>query len=167
MQKKNKTIIKCTIALVIIILLLLLLITITNISSKQNKVALNEGTHTLLISANPNPPKLSAGMIPIKWNGTTFVITTKDDDEWYNTQPAYMMLNDGYYKSELERGIKEEQLATKNVGSDALVNPNGTIFMWVPRFVYNSDGEIGYIKEETTPRRRLDITRLIYIQNSR
>ena len=156
MQKKNKKIIKFIMAIGIIIILLLLTIILTNLSNKQNKLALNENTPTMLVSSNPNPPKLSAGMIPIKWDGEQWVIVSKNDEEWYNSQPAYIMLNDGYYRSELERGVKEEQLIQNNVGNDALVVPgvennNPSIFMWVPRFVYNEKGEIGYIKEETTP----------------
>ena len=172
MQKKNKKIIKFTILLVIIIILLLLLIILTNIKNKQNKLALNENTPTMLVNSNPNPPKLSAGMIPVKWNGENWVIVSKNDEEWYNAQPAYIMLNDGYYKSELERGIKEEQLIQNNVGNDALVVPgvennNPSILMWVPRFAYrtneNGETEIGYIQEETTPRRGMDFTRLVRI----
>ena len=168
-KKINKKIIM---GIVIIILILLLAIMLTNTQNKQNKLALHENTPTMLVSANPNPPKLSAGMIPVKWNGENWVIVSKDDAEWYNTQPACIMLNDGYYKSELERGIKEEQLIQNNVGNDALVVPgvennNPSIFMWVPRFVYNEKGEIGYIQEEITPRRWLDFARYIYIQNGR
>ena len=153
MQKKNKKIIGFVIVILAVIILLLLLKNILNIQDK-NKLALYENTSTMLVGTEPNAPKLSAGMIPIKWNGENFVITTKDDEEWYNTQPAYMMLNDGYYKSELEREIKEEQLANKNVGGIIYNDSDirGTIFVWIPRHVYSKDtGEIGYIKEETMP----------------
>ncbi len=166
MQKKNKKIIKITvIALVIAILVLLLILLKNSVNSQDtNKLALYENTPTMLVGTKPNAPKLSAGMIPLKWDGTTFVITTKDDAEWYNTQPAYMMLNDGYYKSELERGVTEEQLASSNVGAGPVSAQDlGTIFVWVPRFVYNETGEIGYIKEEIIPRRKLDILGFIYI----
>ncbi len=155
MQKKNQKILKITIIAIIIIIILLLLILLKNHVNSQdkNQLALYENTPTMLVGSKFNAPKLSAGMIPIKWNGENFVITTKDDKDWYNTQPAYIMLNDGYYKSELERGITEDQLATKSVGMTIDYPEDlGTIFMWVPRFVYNAEGEIGYIKEEITPR---------------
>ena len=97
-------------------------------------------------------PIISAGMIPIKADGEYWTITTVNDTEWYdysNSQPAYIMLSDGYYKSELERGIKEEQLASKLVGTDTSVRPEelGTIYMYIPRFAYNDAGEILYIKQ--------------------
>ena len=100
-------------------------------------------------------PTISAGMIPIKWNGEQWVITTKEDIDWYdyaNGKPAYMMLNDGYYKSELEQGVTEEQLMQNSVGNDALVVPgiennNPSIYMYIPRFAYNNDGQILYIKQ--------------------
>ena len=59
-----------------------------------------------------------------------------------------------------------------NVGNDALVVPgvennNPSIFIWVPRFVYrtneNGETEIGYIQEETIPRRWMDFARLIHV----
>ena len=39
-----------------------------------------------VISADPNPPVVGAGMIPIKWdeNQGLWVITTADDKDWYN-----------------------------------------------------------------------------------
>ena len=63
-----------------------------------------------------------------------------------------MMLNDGYYKSELEQGVTEEQLMQNSVGNDALVVPgiennNPSIYMYIPRFAYNNDGQILYIKQ--------------------
>ena len=67
----------------------------------------------------------------------------------------------GYYKSEKSVGIKEEQLISNVVGNDALVVPLdklGTIFTWVPRFAYNENSEVLYLKavssiagEYTTP----------------
>lgn len=95
-------------------------------------------------------PTLSAGMIPVKWNGESWIIADKND--WYDYSKgnsAYMMLSDGYYKSELERGIEEEQLASKLVGADVSVRPEdlGSIYVWVPRYAYNKDGEILYIKQ--------------------
>ena len=31
-----------------------------------------------------NEPKISEGMIPVKYNGTTWVVCSEEDDEWYN-----------------------------------------------------------------------------------
>ncbi len=89
-------------------------------------------------------------MIPIKWNGTNWVITTASDPEWYNYSNgnfATVMLSDGYYKSELQRGITDKQLASNNVGVGLPDDPQilGSIFTWIPRFAY-LDSEIRYLK---------------------
>ncbi len=65
------------------------------------------------------------------------------------------MLNDGYYKSELAQGITNDQLMENVVGNDALVVPNvpnnnPTIYTYIPRFAYNNQGEILYIKQGCT-----------------
>lgn len=171
-MKKKKLNKKIIIALVIIAILLLILLSQSIIKSQnKRKLALSENTPNEAILAEPNIPVISAGMIPVKMDGGNLVITTKEDTNWYdykNGKPAYIMLNDGYYKSELERGVKEEQLMQNNVGvgvpDDSSIR--GTIFMWVPRFAYRtnekSETEIGYIKEGTTPRRRLGNTIYIY-----
>ena len=105
----------------------------------------------LVLNANEITPNISAGMIPIKYENGNWTITTVNDTNWYdyaNGRPAYIMLNDGYYKSELERGVKEEQLMKNSVG-DFIARPEelGTIYMYIPRFAYNNDGEILYIKQ--------------------
>lgn len=72
-------------------------------------------------------PTISAGMIPVKYENGFWTITTKDDTSWFdytNGQPAFTMLNDGYYKSELDIGINENQLANKNVGVGVPDDPN-------------------------------------------
>lgn len=52
-----------------------------------------------VISTDPNPPVVGAGMIPIKWdeNQGMWVITTASDKEWYdysNGKWANVMLSD-------------------------------------------------------------------------
>ena len=53
-------------------------------------------------SKNVNSPKITQGMIPIKYNGTDWVVCSKEDPEWYsydNTKKwANVMLSDGKYK---------------------------------------------------------------------
>ncbi len=89
-------------------------------------------------------------MIPIKWNEEeqVWVITTKEDKEWYNYENglwANVMLSDGYYKSELQIGTTQEQLAEKNIGEKIEDNQLGSIFTWIPRFAYLDD-QILYLK---------------------
>ncbi len=101
-----------------------------------------------VISVDPNPPALGAGMIPIKWdeNIKMWVITTANDKDWYDYSKgkwANVMLSDGKYSSELERG---KILA--DVGNGALVVPDdelGTIFTWIPRLTY-LDTRVEYLK---------------------
>ncbi len=164
MQKKNQnktSIIKQIIlytTLVILVLLTLFAEDIIKLASKK-QINLAENTENDLISNEPNIPQLSAGMIPIKWDGANWVITTSKDKDWYdysNGKPAYIMLNDGTYQSELIRDMTGKKLASNVVGNDVHIVPNendtlGTIFMWIPRFVYKENGEIAYIKEEVTP----------------
>ena len=64
-------------------------------------------------------PILSAGMIPVKWDGEYWKITTKDDEHWYDYlkgKPAYIMLNDGVYQSELIQDMAGKKLAEENIG---------------------------------------------------
>ncbi len=144
---------KVIISVVIIIALLLLLIFSKNITNSQNKNKLNllENTAKEATILEPNIPVISAGMIPIKPYGDSFVITNQNDNDWYNYsqgKPAYIMLNDGYYKSELERGITEDQLASNNVGASPVSAQDlGSIYMWIPRFAVNEQGDIQYIKD--------------------
>ncbi len=130
---KIKVINKIKIVIAVCILLLLLLtILFANKSKlfKANTLASNEYNVTInetsiditnVTTAEPNPPVLGAGMIPIKWNESLgeWTITNKDDSNWYDYSkgiPATIMLSNGYYKSELEQGITEDQLAKNSVG---------------------------------------------------
>ena len=81
-----------------------------------------------------NSPKLSKGMIPIKWNGTNWVVCSKDDSSWYgydNTkQWANVMLCDGKYQ---EGNVQEGQVIQEN--------ELGSMYVWVPRYAYQIKGE--------------------------
>lgn len=99
----------------------------------------------------PNTPVLSAGMIPIKREEDNWVITKQSDNNWYNYQngkPAYIMLNDGVYQSELTVDMANKKLASENIGQVVKEEELGSIYMWCPRFIYNDQGEIIYIKQE-------------------
>ena len=87
-----------------------------------------------------NEPELTEGMIPIKWNGTNWVTTTAEDEEWYNYKEntgeddskwANVMLSDGTYKYDTVASgtvVQEEEL--------------GSMFVWLPRYAYKI--ESGY-----------------------
>ena len=152
-KKRNKPI-KQIIAFIAIIILVLLIAFVEDIIklNNKNKTNLAENSENELISNEPNQPQLSAGMIPVKWNGTNWIITTANDKDWYDYskgKPAYIMLNDGYYQSELIRDMSGKELAENNVGVGVPDDPKtrGTIFVWIPRFAINNEtNNIKYIK---------------------
>lgn len=126
------------VALILLVALVVAIYASTNPKTKtannDSLININGGTIDIskITSEEPNPPVVGAGMIPIKWdeNASAWVITTVDDEDWYDYSTgkwANVMLSDGYYKSELERGISEEQLAQNNVGVSIATDPNADI----------------------------------------
>ncbi len=104
------------------------------------------------VTEKPNSPKISAGMIPIKYKDGSWQITTEDDEEWCNSynngKMACMMLNDGVYQSEMQVNMTNKKIAT--VGTQLQESEMGTIFTWVPRFAYNEENEVLYLKETSS-----------------
>ncbi len=158
-KQSKKSNAKQIILFIIIVILFLLIIFAEDIIklTDKNRVNLaknseNEITTNERISNEPNVPQLSAGMIPVKWDGRNWRITTQEDKEWYNYEngkPAYVMLNDGKYQSELIRDMTNKELAENNVGVGVPDDPNicGSIYLWIPRFAVNNDtNNIKYIK---------------------
>ncbi len=161
MQKKTKTIIMIGILLLILISISILALNKTkSIQKPINQLAQAQYTTTIgsqtfditnaVLEANEIIPTISAGMIPVKWDGANWVITTKEDEEWYNYEQgktAYIMLNDGVYQSELLQYMTGKKLAKENIGIQIQETELGTIYMWIPRYAYNETGEIIYIKQ--------------------
>ena len=158
MQKKNKRIIMITILILILLAILILVLntnnqlpeTLNEQAQAQYTTAIGQQSFdiTNAVTENPNPPTISAGMIPIKWDGEYWVITTQEDMEWYDYskgKPAYIMLNDGTYQSELIRDMTNKKLAKS--GTQIKEEELGSIYMWIPRFAYNNQGEIIHIKQ--------------------
>ena len=95
---------------------------------------------------NVNSPKITKGMIPIKYNGTDWVVCAKEDPEWYsydNTKKwANVMLSDGTYK---EGKVQEGQVVKEN--------ELGSMYVWIPRYAYRIAGEknieINFLKGNT------------------
>ncbi len=91
-----------------------------------------------------NPPELRDGMIPIKYDKekSKWVITNKDDEEWYDYSEekmlwANVMLSDGKYKtSEKEDNSKEGHYSDDGT---TVVEDNdlGSMFVWIPRYAYS------------------------------
>ena len=93
-----------------------------------------------------NSPKLTQGMIPIKWNGSNWVITTGNDPEWYDyidtsvsgktnaSHWANVMLSDGKYSS-ITPTPSGKTAATKD--TVVAIGDLGSMFVWIPRYAYN------------------------------
>ena len=80
-----------------------------------------------------NSPKITQGMIPVKWNGTNWQVCSQDDNEWYSYKDkkwANIMLSDGTYKSD-----------TVNVGQVVKDDELGSMYVWIPRYAYTVDNE--------------------------
>ena len=154
-KQNNKRIILLSIILIIIVFIVTILVIVNNKSKKQKQIAkVQETMYFEGIKTEANIPKLTAGMIPIKWNGNYWIITTQDDKEWYDYSTgklAYMMLNDGTYQSELLRDMEDKKLAEDNIGVPIGESQLGTIFAWLPRYAYKESGEIKYAPSEMQP----------------
>ena len=95
----------------------------------------NASNHvTKKFSKDANSPKLTDGMIPIKWvegSGDTpsnWVVCDKDDIDWFSYDHklwANIMLSDGTYKAD-----------TVQVGQVVQENQLGSMYVWIPRYAY-------------------------------
>ena len=81
-----------------------------------------------------NTPKVTIGMIPVKWKNSNWIVCSQDDAEWYNYDDkkewANVMLSDGTYKSD-----------TVTVGQVVQENELGSMYVWIPRYAYKIAGE--------------------------
>src|SRR5699024_5060409 len=67
-------------------------------------------------------PKLSAGMIPVKWNGSNWIRTTQYDSEWYDyskKQWANIVLGDADFDGDILNEDKPYSM-----------------LVWIPRYAY-------------------------------
>ncbi len=97
-------------------------------------------------SKSVNSPRTTTGMIPIKYNGTDWVVCSKEDPEWYSYDDtkkwANIMLSDGTYK---EGKVQEGQVVKEN--------ELGSMYVWIPRYAYRIAGEknieVNFLKGNT------------------
>ena len=99
-----------------------------------------------------NKPVLLDGMIPVKFNGTNWIVASKDDIDWYDysvgssggpLRYANVMLMDDttirkadgtLLTNEAVRGTNVENLVGMTIE-----NP-GSMFVWIPRYTYKDEG---------------------------
>ena len=82
-------------------------------------------------------PKLSDGMVPVKWNGSNWVKTTAEDKEWYNygnKQWANVVLT----PTSGEKEGKDATGETDVFNEDGTLNENSaySMLVWIPRYAY-------------------------------
>ena len=89
-----------------------------------------------------NEPQLLEGMIPVKYNGTNWVITNIRDSGWYNYKDgrwANVMLRDG------ARYLDVDGTTLNDIGSTHLDNLigrevpeayTGSMYVWIPRYSF-------------------------------
>ena len=85
-------------------------------------------------SKSVNSPKITKGMIPIKYEGENWKVCSQDDANWYKydgtKQWANIMLSDGTYKSD-----------SVQVGQVVEESELGSMYVWIPRYAYKIAGE--------------------------
>ena len=97
------------------------------------------------ILITPNKPKLSSGMVPVKYVVTDIIlgegywqITTENDPTWYNYENkvwANMMLVDGLI---VEGNIAVTEENIENLVGKRITTVSPT-FAWIPKYAYNSE----------------------------
>ena len=107
-----------------------------NLQEMLNQInSIFPSTDGYLDNKKVNSPKLSRGMIPIKWdeNQSAWVVCDVNDN-WYNydntKQWANVMLSDGKYKSD-----------TVKIGQVVSESELGSMYVWIPRYAYQIVGE--------------------------
>ena len=129
--------------------------------AKQDELARLQSIEDYISSVSPstdgynetegvNSPKLAKGMIPIKHNGTNWVVCEETDEDWYqydttNKKWANVMLGDGKYKA-------------GQVGEGQVVQESelGSMFVWIPRYAYQITS--GYQQGSTATQKEINIT---------
>ncbi len=91
-----------------------------------------------------NSPQVIDGMIPVKHNGTNWVITNAMDSEWYSYSEldmkwANVMLRDGTKYLDLDgttlKDVGDTELASL-IGREIPEEYAGSMYVWIPRYTY-------------------------------
>lgn len=93
------------------------------------------GINTIGLEESANSPKLKSGMIPVKWQNDSWIVTDSSDDNWYHyeaKQWANIMLTDGL----VVEGVPDAKTATLQEMKGKKVTTVGSMFVWIPRYAY-------------------------------
>ena len=99
----------------------------------------------LILAETMNKPELLQGMIPVKHNGENWVITNKEDPEWYNYSKSDMkwanvMLRDNAkylgYDGVTLVSITDNTPLKDMIGREVPESSTGSMYVWIPRFTY-------------------------------
>ena len=109
-----------------------------------------------------------SGLIPIKYNGTNWVVCSENDEEWYNyvdqnenpkqeLKWANAMLSDGKYKvGEVKEGqvVEDSEL--------------GSMFVWIPRFAYSMTKYKSEVEgaTDTNNGKTQNITKVVFLKGT-
>lgn len=100
-----------------------------------------------------NRPILLDGMLPVKYNGTAWYVTSVNDEKWYDYSPAssggpvryanVMLLDDTTLKDSAGNLLTNEKIRGMNIENlvGMQVQIEGSMFVWVPRYTYKEEGD--------------------------
>ena len=97
-----------------------------NIIDEDTEIPVPPEDNTYVDSVIAEAPKLSEGMTPVKWNGTNWVKTTREDSEWYdyeNQEWANVVLGDATFTTSGSEEILDESKVY-------------SMLVWIPRYAY-------------------------------
>ena len=145
--------------------------------SELDELISNNGEASLIgynETKSTNSPRIAgnsseeSGLIPIKYNGTNWVVCSETDEEWYNyvdqnenpkqeLKWANAMLSDGKYKV---GEVKEGQVVED---SDL-----GSMFVWIPRFAYSMTKYKSEVEgaTDTNNGKTQNITKVVFLKGT-
>lgn len=100
-----------------------------------------------------NRPILLDGMLPVKHNGTSWYVTSVNDDEWYdysvdsNGGPIryanVMLLDDTTLRDATGNLLTNEKIRGMNIENlvGMPVQTEGSMFVWIPRYTYKEEAD--------------------------
>ena len=99
--------------------------------------ALEETDNSYVDNSLVVAPKLSDGMVPVKWNGTNWVKTTAEDSEWYN-YAEQKWANVVLTPTSGEKAGKDATGETNVFNVDGTLNGESaySMLVWIPRYAY-------------------------------